>query len=47
MTAQQTVRSDSSTEGWSDAVHKRPLLNPDEIGRMLARVDDRGRPGEV
>jgi len=21
------------------------LLNPDEIGRMLARVDDRGRPG--
>jgi len=21
------------------------LLNPDEIGRMLARIDDRGRPG--
>ena len=38
-------RSDSSTEGWSDSVHKRPLLNPDEIGRMLARNDDRGRPG--
>lgn len=37
--------SGSTTDGWSDAVHKRPLLNPDEIGRMLARVDDRGRPG--
>jgi type IV secretory pathway TraG/TraD family ATPase VirD4 len=38
-------RSDSATDGWSDSVHKRPLLNPDEIGRMLARNDDRGRPG--
>src|SRR5262249_34684733 len=37
--------SDSATEGWSEAVHKRPLLNPDEIGRMLARIDDRQRPG--
>ena len=35
----------SSTEGWSEAVHKRPLMNPDEIGRMLARIDDRSRPG--
>src|SRR5215469_9922355 len=31
-------RSDSATAGWSDSVHKRLLLNPDEIGRMLARV---------
>lgn len=38
-------RSDSSTDGWSDSVHKRPLLNPDEIGRLLARNDDRDRPG--
>lgn len=38
-------RSGSTTEGWGEAVHKRPLLNPDEIGRMLARVDDRSRPG--
>ena len=34
-----------ATEGWSDSVHKRPLLNPDEIGRFLARIDDPGRPG--
>jgi hypothetical protein len=26
-------------------VHKRPLLNPDEIGRLLARIDDQRRPG--
>lgn len=37
--------SASTTEGWSEAVHKRPLLNPDEIGRLLARIDDRRRPG--
>jgi hypothetical protein len=37
--------SASTTDGWGEAVHKRPLLNPDEIGRMLARIDDRRRPG--
>jgi TraM recognition site of TraD and TraG len=37
--------SNSTTEGWSEGVHKRPLLSPDEIGRLLARVDDRQRPG--
>ncbi len=36
---------DSTTTGWGEGVHKRPLLNPDEIGRLLARVDDRARPG--
>jgi hypothetical protein len=36
---------DSTTSGWAEGVHKRPLLNPDEIGRLLARVDDRRRPG--
>ena len=35
----------STTTGWGEGVHKRPLLNPDEIGRLLARVDDRARPG--
>jgi len=35
----------STTDGWGEAVHKRPLLNPDEIGRLLARVDKRHRPG--
>jgi type IV secretory pathway TraG/TraD family ATPase VirD4 len=42
-TSQQT--GDSTTSGWAEGVHKRPLLNPDEIGRLLARVDDRRRPG--
>ena len=36
---------DSTNSGWAEGVHKRPLLNPDEIGRLLARVDDRRRPG--
>jgi type IV secretory pathway TraG/TraD family ATPase VirD4 len=46
-TSQSTARgsSDSTTEGWGEGVHKRPLLNTDEIGRLLARVDDRQRPG--
>jgi type IV secretory pathway TraG/TraD family ATPase VirD4 len=43
--SQSQGRSDSATDGWSEAVHKRPLLNPDEVGRMLARVDDRACPG--
>ena len=38
-------RENSTTSGWGEGVHKRPLLNPDEIGRLLARVDDRRRPG--
>jgi hypothetical protein len=38
-------RSNSTTDGWGEAIHKRYLLNPDEIGRMLARIDDRDRPG--
>jgi hypothetical protein len=44
-TGTSTSRSDSgsysATDGWSESVHKRPLLNPDEIGRFLARIDDR------
>jgi type IV secretory pathway TraG/TraD family ATPase VirD4 len=35
---------DSTTSGWGEAVHKRPLLNPDEIGRFFARIDDRDHP---
>jgi type IV secretory pathway TraG/TraD family ATPase VirD4 len=41
-------RSTSSSEGWNDAVHKRLLINPDEIGRFLARIDseeNRAYPG--
>ena len=40
-TSRSRGSSASTTEGWGEAVHKRPLLNPDEIGRMLARQDDR------
>ncbi len=47
-TGTSSSRSDSqsfsNTDGWSEAVHKRPLLNPDEIGRFLARIDDRLHP---
>lgn len=33
-----------STSGWSEAIHKRLLMTPDEIGRYLARDDDRASP---
>jgi len=39
-----TARGYSKSEGWSDAVHKRPLLTPDEIGRFLSRIDDKSNP---
>ena len=37
-------QSNSKTDGWSDGVHKRPLLSPDEIGRFLSRIDDKSNP---
>ncbi|MGE0278652.1 MAG: type IV secretory system conjugative DNA transfer family protein [Nitrospiraceae bacterium] len=37
-------RSTSTTDSWSEAIHKRPLLNPDELGRFFARVDDPVHP---
>ena len=37
-------RSFSATDGWSESVHKRPLLNPDEIGRFLSRIDESRHP---
>ena len=43
--SRSSSNSESATEGWSEAVHKRSLLNPDEVGRLLARVDDRAHPG--
>jgi len=33
--------SHSYTNANNDTVHRRPLLHPDEIGRMLARIDDK------
>ena len=36
--------SDATTTGWNEGVHKRSLLNADEIGRFLSRIDDRGHP---
>ncbi len=34
----------SNTAGWSDTVHKRLLLNPDEIGRLFAPIADINNP---
>lgn len=36
--------SELVTDGWSEGVHKRSLLNPDEVGRLLARADDTTDP---
>lgn len=46
-TADSHSESFSRTEskGWSEAVHQRSLLTPDEVGRLLARVDDEVAPG--
>ncbi len=44
-TSRSVSESHSTTEGWGEAVHKRLLLNPDEIGRFLARIDDVNHPG--
>jgi type IV secretory pathway TraG/TraD family ATPase VirD4 len=41
-TSRSTSQSNSKTNGWSEGVHKRPLLSPDEIGRFLSRIDDKG-----
>ena len=43
-TSRSTSQSNSTTDGWSDGVHKRPLLSPDEIGRFLSRIDDKRNP---
>lgn len=43
-TSRSTSKSNSTTAGWSEGVHKRPLLSPDEIGRFLSRIDDKGNP---
>lgn len=37
-------RSESDTAGSSQAIHKRPLLTPDEIGQMFSRVDQLQNP---
>ena len=42
--SRSSSQSRSVTDGWSEAVHKRLLLNPDEIGRALARIDDQRHP---
>jgi TraM recognition site of TraD and TraG len=44
-TSRSESQSRSSTDGWGEAVHKRFLLNPDEIGRFLSRIDTREHPG--
>ena len=43
-TSRSTSESNSKTDGWSDGVHKRPLLSPDEIGLLLSRIDDKSNP---
>ena len=47
-TGMSTSRSDTQsvtkTDGWSGTVHKRSLLNPDEIGRFLSRIDESSHP---
>lgn len=42
--SRSTSQSTSKTDGWSEGVHKRPLLSPDEIGRFLSRIDDKSNP---
>lgn len=47
-TTTNTTETDSSgntlTTGTNESIHKRPLLNTDEIGRLLSRIDDTNHP---
>ncbi len=36
--------SESRTRGYSEGIHKRPLLTPEEIGLLFSRQDDRHNP---
>jgi len=50
--SQTTTESQTRTEGTqrsagtgrSETVHRRPLIQPDEVGRVFARIDDRSEP---
>ena len=41
---QTTGTSRTAGSGRSESVHRRPLIQPDEVGRMFARIDDRNHP---
>ena len=43
-TNRSTTSTTTSSSGWSQALHKRPLITPDEIGRYFARIDDEKDP---
>lgn len=45
-TSQTTTRGMGRTagRGTSESLHKRPLLQPDDLGRLFARIDDRTHP---
>ena len=43
-TSRSDTQSVTKTDGWSGTVHKRSLLNPDEIGRFLSRIDESSHP---
>lgn len=36
-----TSTSSSTTQGWSESIHKTHLLSPSEVGRAFARIDDK------
>jgi type IV secretory pathway TraG/TraD family ATPase VirD4 len=46
-TSQNYSRSQSASSGTgtSESIHRRPLIQPDEVGRAFARIDDRKHPG--
>jgi hypothetical protein len=45
-TSQTTTQGTSRTagKGRNETVHRRPLIQPDEVGRFFARWDDRNNP---
>lgn len=36
-----TSETSSTTQGWSESIHKTHLLSPSEVGRAFARIDDK------
>lgn len=45
-TSQTTTRGRGRTsgQGMSESLHRRPLLQPDDLGRLFARIDDPAHP---
>lgn len=43
-TSEAWTVGENATSGTNETIHKRPLINPDEVGTIFARIDDKNNP---